>query len=98
MNGRSPIVWIRLPAIGATKNSVAVQGRSFSPASSGPFRWAVCRNCAMKYTVPNSDAVMKKVAALPDENARDRNRCMGSIGALARSSQATNATRAAARR
>ena len=34
---------------------------------------------------------MKKIAALPAENARERNSVIGSIGSRARSSQATNA-------
>ena len=39
----------------------------------------------------NSAANVKKIAALPAENARERNSDSGSIGARARASQATNA-------
>src|SRR5215213_9790729 len=46
----------------------------------------------MKNRVPRPDAHQKKIAALPAENARERNRRSGSIGAAARSSQATNAS------
>jgi hypothetical protein len=46
----------------------------------------------MKKTAPNADAQWKKIAALPAENGRERNRRIGSIGSRARSSQATNAS------
>ena len=45
----------------------------------------------MKKTIPNRAANIRKPAALPEENALDRNSLTGSIGSAARSSQATNA-------
>ena len=53
-------------------------------------------NCARKNTPQNSEATAKKAAALPAENARARKKRIGSIGARARSSQATNAATSSA--
>ena len=92
-NGRSPMRSTSAPATGATKNSVAVQGRSRSPASSGPEPSPVCMNCARKKTPQNSEPTAKKMAAFPAENARERKNRIGSIGSRARSCQATKAAR-----
>ena len=43
----------------------------------------------MKNTAPNNDANIRKAAALPAANARERNSCIGSIGSRVRSSRAT---------
>ena len=67
---RSPMRSASTPATGATKKSVAVQGRSRSPAPSGPWPSPVWRNCARKNTAAKSEANMRKIAALPAENAR----------------------------
>ena len=56
ISGRSPIRSASAPASGATRNSVAVHGSSRSPAPSGPWPSAICRNWAMKNTAPKSDA------------------------------------------
>ena len=42
-----------------------------------------------KAPTPTNDVVCKKIAALPAEKARARKKCIGTIGARARSSQAT---------
>jgi hypothetical protein len=91
MNGRSPTRSASAPATGAQTNSVTVQGSSIRPASSGPWPSPVWRNWAKKKTAPNSDANVKKIAALPAENARERKKRIGSIGSRARSSHATKA-------
>ena len=70
-----------MPATGATKNSVAVHGSSRSPASSGPRAEPVWRNWARKNTPQKSEPIAKKIAALPAENARERKKRIGSIGA-----------------
>ena len=49
----------------------------------------------MKNTAPNSAPTAQKIAALPAEKARERKKRIGSIGARARSSQATNAASSA---
>src|SRR5258708_7325979 len=91
ISGRSPIRSASAPALGAIRNGVTPHGSSRSPASSGPWPSVTCWNWAMKNTAPVSDALRKKIAALPAEKARERNRRIGSSGALARSSHATNA-------
>ena len=96
ISGRSPIRSAMAPATGATVMNVAVHGSSRSPAPSGPWSTAVCRNWAKKNTPVNSEAKVRKIAALPAEKARERNSPIGSIGSRARSSQATNATTSAA--
>ena len=73
-NGRSPKRSTSAPATGATKNSVAVHGSSRRPAPSGSLPSPVCRNWARKKTALNSAANIRKLAALPAENARERNR------------------------
>src|SRR6266851_5643964 len=50
----------------------------------------------MKNRAPVNDALRKKIAALPAEKARERNSRIGSIGARARISHATNATASSA--
>ena len=96
MNARSPKRSASLPATGAVKNSVAVHGSSRRPASSGELPRPVCMNCARKKTPVNSEPIAKKIAALPAENARERKKRIGSIGAGARSSQRTKAASSAA--
>ena len=50
----------------------------------------------MKNTAPYSAALRKKIAALPDENGREANSPIGSIGSAARRSHSTNATASSA--
>ncbi len=50
----------------------------------------------MKNTAPYSAADRKKIAALPDENGREANSPIGSIGSAARRSHSTNATASSA--
>ena len=52
-----------------------------------------CWNCGIRNITPVSDALIRKIAALPAENAGERNSRSGSIGAAARRSQAANASR-----
>ena len=91
INGRSPIRSAIAPATGATVMNVAVHGSSRRPAPSGPYPSTVCNSWALKNTAQNSDAKVKKMAAFPAENARERKKCTGSIGSGARSSQTMNA-------
>ncbi len=79
------------PASGATVRNVTVHGTSRSPAASGPWPSPVCISCAKKNTQLNSEANVKKIAALPAEKPRERKKRIGSIGSRARSSHATNA-------
>src|SRR3954453_3680131 len=90
-SGRSPTCPTRAPASGAMTNSVAVHGSSRRPASNGPSPCAICRNWAMKKTLPKIEPNRQKPAALPAANARVRKSRGGSIGSAARRSRATKA-------
>ena len=53
-------------------------------------------NCARKKTPEKSAPIVKKIAALPAEKARDAKKRIGSIGSRARSSQTTNSATSSA--
>jgi hypothetical protein len=67
-----------------------VHGSNRRPASSGLWPSTICRSCATKKTTANSEANVRNTAALPAENAREEKNPSGSIGLVARRSQATN--------
>ncbi len=91
ISGRPPIRSERAPAIGATIIGMAVHGRIRSPAPSGEWPCTVCRNCASRKIEPNIPKYMSREAPFAAANARSRKKRIGSIGAGARSSQATKA-------
>ena len=91
MNGLPPMRSERAPAIGATNIGIAVQGSTRNPASSGVYPCAVWKNCVSRKIDPNIPKYMKRDDAFAAENARLRKNRMGSIGSVARRSQATKA-------
>src|SRR3954453_20786774 len=91
ISGRDPMRSLRMPAIGATKIGIAVHGSVRSPASSGEYPCAVWKNCASRKIDPNAPKNIANDTPLVAANARERKSRIGSIGAAARSSHATNA-------
>ena len=62
-------------------------GSSRSPAPGRPKAQAGLREVGHEEAIPNRAANMRKPAALPEENALERNSLTGSVGSAARSSR-----------
>src|SRR3954454_10354512 len=90
ISGRPPMRSVNAPAIGAMNIGIAVHGSVARPAVSGENPWTVCRYCVSRKIEPNIPKYIASEAAFDAANARRRKNRIGSMGAGARSSQATN--------
>ena len=89
ISGRAPMRSVSRPAIGATSIGIAVHGSVRRPASSGERPCAVWKNWASRKIEPNMPKNIANETPLVAAKARERKKRIGSIGAGARSSQAT---------
>ncbi len=93
ISGREPIRSESRPAIGATNIGIAVHGSVRSPASSGERPCVTWKNWASRKIEPNTPKYIANETPLEAAKARERKNRIGSIGAGARSSQATKPAR-----
>ena len=84
---------LMMPAMGATRIGIAVQGSVRSPASSGEYPWTIWKNWASRKIAPNMPKLISSEVALAAEKARLRKKRMGTIGSVVRSSHQTKAPR-----
>ena len=81
----------RAPATGAMNIGARVHGRMRRPAPTGPYPWIDWKNCASRKIEPNIPKNIRNDDVFASANVRLEKNRIGSIGAFARSSQATNA-------
>jgi hypothetical protein len=92
---RPPIRSDSRPDNGAATTGIAVHGSVRSPAANGEYPCTVCRNWALRKTVPNIPNAITSDTALMRLKPRSANSVSGTIGARARACHATKATSSA---
>ena len=96
MSGRVPSRSDNAPPTGASSIGITTIGSMCSPASSGSSPSPVCNSWVTRNRAPNSAAYITSAVRFATVKARLRKKRIGSIGAGARSWEATNRTRASA--
>ena len=84
------------PAIGAMNIGAIVHGRILSPLWNGEYACMETKNCASRKIDPNIPKNIRNEAVFARAKPRERKKRIGSIGARARSSQATKPASSAA--